>query len=132
MENTQKSPETGSDSEVLFPDREITIGDETIAVREFSYGEQLRYAARCRGLLAAIEQAFAADEAASVDDVIEDFSDEWLSLLALATGKPRDWLVALTREQGDLLSTAMWGANRDFFLRTIARRRVLRERMQSA
>lgn len=117
-----------SDAEILFPNREITVGDDVITVREFSYGEQLRYAARCRGLLAAIEQAFAADEAASVDDVIEDFSDEWLSLLALATGQPREWLSGLTREQGDLLSTAMWETNRDFFLRTIARRRVLRER----
>lgn len=121
-----------TEAEILFPGREITIGDELLTIREFSYGEQLRYAARCRALLAAIEEAFAGDEAASVDDVIEDFSDEWISLLALASGKSKEWLHALTREQGDLLSTAMWETNRDFFLRTIARRRVLRERMQSA
>ena len=121
-----------TDAEILFPNREITVGDDVITVREFSAEEDLRYGSRCRGLLAAIEKVFADGEDASFDDVVEDYADEWLSLISVATGKAREWVGSLTRAQLDAIGVVMWKVNERFFLPKMARRRVLRERTKLA
>lgn len=107
-----------SDAEVLFPDREVVIGGQTITVREFTYAETLRLSGRMRGLLERIADEFGADpEVGDIDAVIADHADEWLELLALSSGLDPTAIETLSKTDGAALSLAMWSANLGFFCR---------------
>lgn len=123
------------DLEILFPDVDVGVVDpdtrETVAlcVREFRLLDGLRAQAEARGLIAALAAAgvaaSAADAdqdvagAAALDAVIGDHADEWLALLARATGRDAEWLGRLGDHDGRLLADAMWQANGPFFVRRI-------------
>lgn len=112
------------DAEILFPDVELTLrtaqGEEDVTVREFRFGQAARVMPIARGLLA----DFAAvtlddDDTTSLHALQAKHWDAFLDLLAISTGKSRDWLESLSDEAGLLLSNAFWQANTPFFVRRL-------------
>lgn len=110
--------DSSAEAEILFPDREVTVGDRTVTVREFTYAETLRLAGRMKGLLERIADEFgAAPDSGDIEAVIADHAEEWLDLLQIATGLGQSEIEALSKADGAALSLAMWSANMAFFCR---------------
>lgn len=123
------------DLEVLFPDVDVDVRDPdgggavTVTVSEFRMLDGLRAQAEARSLIAAlgaaVDAASAADaaeevtSAAALDAVIGEHADEWLALLARATGHGTEWLGRLGDRDGRAVAEAMWQANGPFFVRRI-------------
>ena len=123
------------DLEILFPDVDVEVRDPDtgepvqLTVSEFRLLDGLRAQVEARGLIAALADANrAAAGAASTDDVtgaaaegavIGAHAEEWLALLARATGRDVDWLGRLSDGDGRALADAMWEANGLFFVRRI-------------
>jgi hypothetical protein len=116
---SDNSPAT--EAEILFPDREVTIGGEVITVREFGYAETVRLSARHAALLTRIADEYEATGGKVMDLrlIAYDHPESWLELLAQASGRPAEWIEGLSRADGDALAGALWAANLDFFCRRL-------------
>lgn len=110
-----------TEAEILFPDREVTLGGEAITVREFGYAETVRLSARHGALLTCIADEYQASGGTALDLRLIAYAhpEAWLELLALASGRPVEWIEGLSRADGDALAGAMWAANLDFFCRRL-------------
>lgn len=112
-------PEAEQEAEILFPERRVTVGGETVTVREFTFLEEMRLAVLAEPLLerlrdlsfdgerrldgSALEKAFVEHEAVFVE------------LLAAAVDKPAEWVRGLPREGGAALMNTFWSVNHAFF-----------------
>ncbi|MCY4123516.1 MAG: hypothetical protein OXG72_21620, partial [Acidobacteria bacterium] len=104
---------------ILFPDVDVEVTDPdtgepaALAVREFRLLDGLRAQAEARGLIAALAEAAVAedDQPNLLDLMIGECADEWLALLARATGRDAEWLARLSDADGQALANAMWEAN---------------------
>lgn len=111
----------GDELEILFPDITLTLrtpqGEEEVEVREFRFGQAGRVMPIARPLL----QEFASLDAEG-SELHELQAKHWgafLQLLALATGKPVEWIEALPDEAGEAISNAFWQVNAPFFARRL-------------
>lgn len=115
--------ETHDDMELLFSDRELRVAKEQVTVKEFRYLEGLQAAALARPIIGAMRDAFVTGgEEVSIealDTVIGEHYGVWLELVSMATGKPVEWLSALSDRDGTQLSLAFWEANGPFFMRRL-------------
>ena len=121
------------DAGVLFPDVDVEVRDPdtgepaVVAVREFRLLDGLRAQVRARELVVALAALAIADpnesgveDAASFEAAVGAHAEDWLALLALATGRDAAWLARLSDADGRSLNDAMWEANGPFFVRRIA------------
>lgn len=115
------------DLTVLFPDQTLTLrtpqGEEQVTVREFRFGQAGEVIPIARPLL---EDFAGLDvEAGSLDDLAPLFelqAKHWaafLELVAIATGRPREWVEALPDADGQRLAVAFWQVNTPFFVRRL-------------
>jgi hypothetical protein len=119
------------DLEVLAPERTVEAGGETLAVRELSFGEQLKHGQALSALSAALSAALLPGALAGTLSPEEEtarvtvaLTGEWQSLLvlmAISCGRDAAWIEALAGEEGERLMLAWWGANSSFFIRRLAR-----------
>jgi len=109
--------------EVLMPDREITIGDETIAVREFRFLEGLKAEGIAQPILRDIvgrtKERGESLELSDIAAIFATHSAAFLELLSMATGKPCEWLSGLSDEDGQSLLMLFWTVNANFFARRL-------------
>jgi hypothetical protein len=113
---------TTSDAEVLFAGEEITIGGETIMVREFRYLEGLKATAIARPILAglrALIEARADFAPEALDALISEHHEAWLALISMSTGRPVEWIATLNDKAGIALSLTFWSVNGPFFTRRL-------------
>ena len=122
------APTAAEDAAILFPDVDVSVRDPdtgemvTLTVREYRFLEGLRIQATCRPLIEAI-----AETAVDGDDVdvgaiaaaMTDHAETWVTCIAHATGRDVEWIGRLSDTDGQALSVAMWGANRNFFGRRL-------------
>ena len=108
---------------VLFPDRELTLAGETVVVREFRFGESLRLSHLIKPITDALIQAAEADtfDGEAFMACLHVHRDGLLELLSQATGKPREWIEALSHRDGEELVMAFWEVHQDFFLERVKR-----------
>ena len=113
---------TTPESDLLFPDKTITIGGEDVIVHEFTYLEGLSAAAIAQPLLtdlmAMINQCDTLGTP-EIDRVIGNNAAIWLQLLAMSIGKPLEWAEKLSDADGTLLSMTFWEMNGPFLLRRV-------------
>ncbi|MCL2524603.1 MAG: hypothetical protein FWF20_07100 [Betaproteobacteria bacterium] len=122
------------DLAVLFSSRDLTLSGETVTVREYSFGKQLKLG----GELARLANAIAAARRESTDlvgannysppdpltallDAIASEAEAFRILLAAACDRPPAWVDALKSEEGEALAITWWSVNCNFFLRRVRR-----------
>ena len=111
------------DMEILFPDQTVTIGSETITVREFRYREGIEAAVLARGFLAGLRALLTTtgDEIAAedLDTLIAEHREAWFKLIAMSCGREVEWLAALPDREAMKLQLTFWGVNGNFFTRRL-------------
>lgn len=119
---------------ILFPDISLTLrtaqGEEEITVKEFRFGQAGRVMPIARPIL----QDFVGLDIESVDlhGLQAKHWDAYIELLAISTGKPRDWIEALPDAAGEAISNAFWQVNAGFFTRRlVAEAQMLRAELSS-
>lgn len=145
----QHSP--ANDVATLAPEQSLRIGGEVITVRPFGFLEgvslqaivapivnDLADMAETRPPLAGFagEHGEAEGEAGPdpdqstdldhLDHIFATHIDTLVTLMALVTGKPEDWVRGLDDASGQALLLTFWTVNRDFFTRRLLSRAVLR------
>jgi len=114
---------TAEEIEILDPDREVTIAGETVVVREFRYAEGMYLVGMIQPILARL-QAFVQgerdpDDFEIYEELVAEYPDEILELMAKACDRPREWVEQLSDEDGYRLQQAFWAANTRFFMRRL-------------
>lgn len=129
---TEKPAEAGADDlAVMFPDVGVQVRDpetgETVAltVREPRFRESLEIGAAMRPLIAAMAEIAPDDpaeapDATALDEVLGRHADDWLALIAHATGRDADWIGSLADEDGHALSLAIWETHGPLLVRRVA------------
>lgn len=134
MADNEQQSQDASDTEVLFPQHELTIDGETVVVREFTFIEGIRLEQRIQPLLDAFE-AGAEDESPGVEllgRLMADHLDLMIELMATACDRDADFVAGLSDSDGQNLKWTFWDVNRRFFLRRIAERQAVRLGAQKA
>jgi hypothetical protein len=112
-----------SESDIIFPDKTLNIGDEEITVHEFKYLEGLSAAAIAQPLLADLLSLIQDADTMGLpelDRIIGKNADVWTQLLAMSARKPAEWVAELNDTDGTLLSMTFWEINGPFLLRRVA------------
>ncbi|MDO8706022.1 MAG: hypothetical protein Q7J84_13855 [Sulfuricaulis sp.] len=111
------------DMEILFPDQTVTIGSETVTVREFRYREGIEATVLARGFLAGLRALLTTtgDEIAAedLDTLIAEHREAWFKLIAMSCGREVEWLAGLPDREAMKLQMAFWGVNSNFFTRRL-------------
>lgn len=93
---------------------EVRAGGELFEITPFKFG-QIPKVMRIMG------EAFASlqSEEVPLEELLESAGDQVMDLVALATGKDRDWVAGLLPDEGLRLVTAVLEVNGDFFMRRL-------------
>lgn len=111
--------------EVLFPERELAIGERKITVREFSFLEGLKAGVLASDLLDDLSGIVEPENVVNTGELLNAFgrhADVLVELIAMATGEDREFIAGLNREDGENLLMTFWKANADFFGNRLAMR----------
>lgn len=121
----QPSAPSGADAsaaaelDVLFPERQVPIGSESILVGEISFPDSLRLQMHVAPIVKAIEEAvLSTGTPPGYDQIVNVLGSHWQSTLLLlqaATGKPAEWFDAIAAKDGELLLMTFWNVNASFF-----------------
>ncbi|MDR2259547.1 MAG: hypothetical protein LBE06_01150 [Azoarcus sp.] len=112
------------DLDILAPEREITVGGETVTVREYSFGAQLKHGALLAALAGALRPALSpaaggARQAGDLLDALAAHADEVVAAIALSVDRPPEWVASLSGEEGEALALTWWSVNMGFFVRRL-------------
>jgi hypothetical protein len=113
--------------DVLMPDREVVIGDETVTVREYRFREGMEVAARAHAFMQDLGSLFLQESGAPVEhvelDALQDLFAQHAEtvtwLIAKAIDKPPAWLDTISDEHGMSLMHTWWSVNQPFFTRRL-------------
>lgn len=123
------------DLDILFPDREVRIGEKTLRVRELRFAEQMTH----NHLLMPVANAFTAlasdlrmdDGMTHVLDLLSEHAEQVLPLVAVSCNPlgalpdqleaTQRWIAGLRSEEGEVLFMVWWAANQGFFVRRLLR-----------
>lgn len=108
-----------SDLEVLHPERELTLGGETVVMREYGNVEWLRMLPVAEPLVARIAAALSAEELPTYEQAlcaIAEHVDQLLPLIVRAVDRDVAWFEGLQAGEVELLIMAWWGSNGHFFV----------------
>ena len=125
-----------SDLDVLFPQgKDVTIGEETIKIVPFPFGNlpvvakhfaPVTEAFMTSGLITfasgeggAAEIQVAADWPLRAVEAIGLGGEDLMQLIAICSGKSRDWLNTIGVSEGILLIRAIVEVNRDYFAKKV-------------
>lgn len=125
-------PEGADDLEVLIPERTLVIRGEEVTVRELTLAQTMRLARPIARITEGLLNLVAWDDEAPEPDldaiapVLEARWEDFVTLMAAACGRSRDWVAALPDSQGNALTTTWWEVHAPFFTRRIVRRALAR------
>ena len=117
--------DSADDVGVLFPDVELEVRDPDtgedvlLTVREFRLLDGLKAQGEARNLIAELRALVVAGAEPSTEALMAamaEHADEWLALLARATGRDVAWISRLPDVDGHALGQALWEANHPFFV----------------
>lgn len=119
----------GAELGVLLPDRDITVGGESITVRAFLIREAFRLWPIAHPIVEAMAEVIDEAQAAGritynhILEAVARYPDQFLRLVSESCGRPAEWIEGLSVSDGDLLLATFWEVNRDFFTRRLTLRR---------
>jgi hypothetical protein len=128
-----------NDTGILFPNREVKVGDETIIVRPFYFGElpvvvklifPILTSAGLSSMLKVVDDLENPGKLKVKMVVPENFVDiltyaileatePVIELLAFALKKERTWFNTISSDDGLLLTLAWFETNKDFFVQRV-------------
>lgn len=115
------TPNESDEFAILSPDREITVGGETVTVREYRFGEQLKHGALLAELTEAL-RAVSMNDGGAINrllDILVERPAQMLDAIAISIGRDRAWIEALSGVEGEALALTWWGVNGGFFVRRL-------------
>lgn len=118
-----KPPPGDDDLEVLHPQRQVTIAERQLVVREYGFVEGLQLRPLYAPLIEALKPVMAEDELPDLEgilDLLAEHADRLPRLIAAACDQPVEWVIGLGHENGHSLMLVWWGVNGPFFLRSAA------------
>jgi hypothetical protein len=107
------------ETEILFPDQEITVAGEKVPIREFSIVESMQFGSSAAPLIEDLRKfSFEGDSmnVSGLEEIFARHKDVFTQMLSASTGKPVEWLGTVRGRQGRELLLKFWSVNRDFFL----------------
>jgi len=116
-----------SDLEILHPERMLTLGGESIEVREFSFLQEMDALPIARPIIRDLTKAFGSDESpgfSAVEEIFYIHREAFLHLLELSTGKTIEWMSDLSGDEAQLLSMTFWSVNKRFFISRVVTRTI--------
>lgn len=102
------------DLKVLFPGQPVSLAGETYTIKPFTFGAL----PKVLGVLRAMASELKADEI-DVLKLIESHLGDMTALMALATGKPAEWIGGLQMDEAIALATAIVEENKEVFNRAV-------------
>jgi len=120
---TTQKPDDGLDT--ILPDSDIEIRHETITVTEITFLQSLTLDPLIGPMIADMKTLFAEEadgETVSYQAMAAVFgkhADILLQMIAMTTGKPREWIESLSDADGQLLTMTFWTVNQGFFTRRL-------------
>ncbi|MGO1072325.1 DUF6631 family protein [Lysobacter sp. CA199] len=131
MPKTSAAPKKGAaetELEILHPDREVVIADQTFVLREYGFAEGLLVRAMAKPFLMDLYAMYAepgrAPTFAEIADLIDAHGELVIQLIARSANVSVETLNALTDADGELVAVNWWLANSGFFTRWVMRRLV--------
>jgi hypothetical protein len=120
------------DLKVLLPDEDLILNGEEIAVRPFPFGKIPKVVTQASMLIQmvlSLPPDLITDEgnidienpatAIILASMLEQGGEQIFSILALAVGKPKEWVESLPPDEGLLLLIKVWEVNKDFFMKRL-------------
>lgn len=121
------SDQAADDLEVLHPERMLTLGGETIEVREFSFLQEMDALPIAQPIIRDLAKAFGGEESPGFSDVEQIFyrnREGFVRLLELATCKSTEWMEKLAGGEAQMLAMTFWSVNRRFFISRVVARTI--------
>lgn len=130
MTNTpEKTPEIDETLDILVPDKRFTINGEPITMREMRFGDLMRFGEEIHTVAQAFTQMTDAElnGPEGIDRLMHSLMQhQWavLPMTAECCGKPKEWIEALSLNDGMDLMLLWWMTNKDFFIQRRARKQL--------
>ena len=123
----------GSEIDILYPDRVLTVGGEIVTVRELAFAQTLRLEAAMGPLIRAFIELPEGDEpiTARFEALFGEHAQAWMGFMATACDKPRDWVEQLSDADGRVLSMTVWSVNAAFFTQRVLSGMITRQSLNS-
>lgn len=123
-----KDDSAGNETEILAPNMAVTLGNETVIVREFAMAEQFAFAVAARPLIEDLRQAtFESGDGIPVDAIEATFakhSELVCEMIAASINKPVAYVQQVRGSAADRLFMTFWSVNRDFFVQRMIAKQV--------
>jgi len=117
-----------NETEVLFPDRAVTVRGEAVEVRELTFLQGLEAAPLIQPLIADLYDLFRdgalEPDLAALSAVLGGHREATVRLISLATGRPAEWVEGLSDSEGQAVLMAFWLANTGFFVSRLVQHRA--------
>lgn len=135
-----RKPATGKqDAEdslaILHPERTVSIGGETITVREYGFVEGMRLAAHIQPIVDALADAIGLAKEITLGAIrtaLGGHPDDVVALIAAASDRTPEWVRGLSDADGDTLLLTWYGVNSSFFIRRVVAALHVKRAMASA
>ena len=124
-EKVTATKEESNDLSVLMPDRKITLADETITVREYSFKDALTIGREIDQFAALIVNEMNGSNKITIeqaDMLIMNNLELVYSLISTSIQKPITWIEALSYEDGLQVLDWWWVVNSVFFMNAVTRK----------
>ena len=124
-EKVTATKEESNDLSVLMPDRKITLADEIITVREYSFKDALTIGREIDQFAALIVNEMNGSNKITIeqaDMLIMNNLELVYSLISTSIQKPITWIEALSYEDGLQVLDWWWVVNSGFFMNAVTRK----------
>lgn len=120
------------DLKILMPDQELTLQGEKFDIRPFPFGKTFKVITQASSLIQMVlslpTDLIMEDGTIDIENpattiilssMLEQGSGPVMSVMAMAVGKPVEWVENLDPDEGILLLIKVWEVNKDFFMRRL-------------
>lgn len=112
-----------SELDILYPNRDITVGGETVTVKEYTLIQQMQHNDKLSAFIATLRSQLASvdkPENARWDEIMQALADNYeaiIELVAVSINKPVAFVANLNAQEGEDLMLLWWAVNSNFFTR---------------
>lgn len=124
-----------NEAAVLFPDMELSIKDELITVREFSFLQGIKTQAIAAPFIKGLSAFFDDENEATFEKMQAVFSvhiEALIELMAISTGKSEQWISELNDTDGQALLMTFWSVNKAFFINRLLLKGMQAQQVQAS
>lgn len=114
------------EADILHPEQKFSIAGRDVTVHEFTFREELDIGPMVFDLISELDVIIGdGSDLSLLFDTLYRYPDVLESMLVLASGEEREWIINLSGKDGDELVKAFWIMNAPFFMRRFVARRMM-------